>query len=69
MEEIKQRLFPVSDPATAKIIGKTPGGLRKLIFERGIAVVKVKGRVYLDIADLDNWIEKHKIPAQNGQKK
>lgn len=68
MTEIKQRLFPVSDPETAKLVGKSRGGLRKLIFDRKIPIVKVGGKVYLDISDIDGWIEKHKIPAQNGGK-
>lgn len=69
MDEFKQRLYPASDPRTAKLIGKTLGGLRKLIFERAIPIVKVGGRVYLDIEDISTWIAEHRIPVQSGDKR
>lgn len=68
MEGMKQRLYPVSDPNTAKLIGKTTGGLRKLIFERKISFVKIGGRCYLDERDIDDFIEKHKI-QENGRRR
>jgi excisionase family DNA binding protein len=55
LDKDKCRLLDVS--AAAAYIGRTPSALRHLIAKGTIPSVRRDGRVQLDRADLDNWLE------------
>ncbi len=56
----KQRLYSVKDAAV--YLGRTEWGMRELIWSRELPVIQSGrgGKQYLDINDLDEWIEKNK---------
>lgn len=49
------RLLSVEQAAI--YLGRTPGALRQMIFKGTLPVVRIGGRVQLDIRDLDRLIE------------
>ena len=56
---IRPRLLTVDQAAT--YLGRTKTSMQHLISDRAIPVVRHDRRVFLDIRDLDNWIESAKI--------
>lgn len=57
---------------TRRQLGKTTWGLRWLVRLREIPVVRIgrgRGKIYFDPADVRAYIERNKIPAQNGSGK
>ena len=52
---------------TRKQIKKSEHGLRWLIRNRAIPIVKIGNRIYFRPEEISNWIEEHSIPAQNGK--
>jgi excisionase family DNA binding protein len=53
------RLLRVDE--AAKYIGRTPKALRHLIANGAVPAVREGGRLHLDRADLDRWIELRKV--------
>ena len=53
------RLLTVDD--AAKYIGRTPKALRHMIANGTVPAIREGGRVHLDRADLDRWIELRKV--------
>ncbi len=56
---VRPRLLTVDQAAT--YLGRTKTSIQHLISERAIPVVRHDRRVFLDIRDLDNWIESAKV--------
>ncbi len=52
----------LSVPEAAIYLGRGIDAVRELIYRRELRVVQrgERGKVYIDKADLDTWIEKHK---------
>jgi excisionase family DNA binding protein len=55
------RLLSVND--AARYIGRTPKALRHMIANGAIATIREGGRIHLDRADLDRWIELRRAAA------
>ncbi len=57
---VRKRLFTVKE--ASEYLGRGVWGVRDLIYKREIPVVKEQGarKQYLDIVDLDNYINKNK---------
>jgi excisionase family DNA binding protein len=55
------RLLSVTD--AAKYIGRTPKALRHMIANGAISTIREGGRIHLDRADLDRWIELRRTAA------
>jgi excisionase family DNA binding protein len=53
-----KRLLTVEE--AAQYLGRTKAAIQHLIAARVLPVVKSDRRVFLDLMDLDAWIEKHK---------
>ena len=56
---VRPRLLTVYQAAT--YLGRTKTSIQHLISERAIPVVRHDRRVFLDVRDLDNWIESAKV--------
>ena len=56
---VRPRLLTVDQAAT--YLGRTKTSIQHLISERAIPVVRHDRRVFLDIRDLDDWIESAKV--------
>jgi excisionase family DNA binding protein len=56
---IGKRLYSIEEAAI--YLGRSPWGVRELIWGGKIPSVKVGRRVHLDINDLDFFIEKNKV--------
>lgn len=55
------RLLSVDN--AAKYIGRTPKAVRHMIANGTISVIRDGGRIHLDRADLDRWIELRRTTA------
>lgn len=53
-----QRLLPIDQAAV--YIGRTKEAVQYLVAAGKLPTVRSDRRVFLDIQDLDNWIEEHK---------
>lgn len=58
-KSIKKRLYTISEAST--YLGRTVWSVRELIWKGELPSVKVGRRVHLDICDLNDFIEKHKV--------
>lgn len=58
MRKKKQRLLSVYE--AAEYIGRTPTAVRDLVRDGKISSVRCDRRVFLDIEDLNAWIERNK---------
>ena len=58
---IRPRLLTVEEAAT--YLGRTKGSVQHLVADGGLPVVRSDRRVFLDIQDLDRWIERNKQEA------
>ena len=56
---VRPRLLTVDQAAT--YLGRTKTSIQHLISDGAIPVVRHDRRVFLDIRDLDNWIESAKL--------
>jgi len=56
---VRPRLLTVDQAAT--YLGRTKTSIQHLISERAIPVVRHDRRVFLDIRDLDGWIDAAKV--------
>jgi excisionase family DNA binding protein len=55
---VKPRLFTVEQAAA--YLGRTKEGMQHLLAASKIPAVRADRRVYLDVRDLDRWIEQNK---------
>ena len=58
-EPLRKRLLTV--PEAASYIGRTIEATKKLYYKNQFPIVKADGRVFIDIQDLDRWIEQSKF--------
>ncbi len=58
-EPIRKRLFTVREASV--YIGRSVNALRELIWAGKLPIVRPDRRIFLDIQDLDKWIEQSKI--------
>ena len=61
--EPKKRLFNLKEAAT--YLGHTEWGMRSLIWKKELSTIGGGRKYYIDIADLDEWIEKNKKFGKN----
>lgn len=59
-ESVTKRLYSLRD--AAEYLGRSKWGMRELIWSQVIPTVQIKGgrKIYIDIEDLDTFIEKNK---------
>jgi len=53
---------------TRKKIRKSVHGMRWLIRNRAIPIVRIGNRIYFRPEHIIKWIDEHSIPPQNGKK-
>jgi excisionase family DNA binding protein len=53
-----RRLFPLKDAAV--YIGCSPWAVRDKLWAGELPYIKIGGKYFLDVADIDKWIEKSK---------
>jgi len=53
---------------TRKQIKRSVHGMRWLIRNRAIPIVKIGNRIYFRPEEIKEWIREHSIPAVNGKK-
>lgn len=58
-EPLRKRLLTVSEASI--YLGRSIPALRELIWAGKLSIVRNDRRIFLDIQDLDRWIESHKI--------
>ena len=58
---IRPRLLTVQEAAA--YLGRTKGSIQHVVADGGLPVVRFDRRVFLDIQDLDRWIERNKQEA------
>jgi hypothetical protein len=58
-EIIKKRLFSINEAGT--YLGRSPGAIRELVYKGHLPCVKADKRTFLDVRDMDTWIELNKI--------
>lgn len=58
-EPIRKRLFTVREASV--YIGRSVNALRELIWAGKLPIVRPDRKIFLDIQDLDKWIEQSKI--------
>jgi excisionase family DNA binding protein len=56
---LKKRLFSLSE--AAQYLGRSTWSVRRLIWNGELPQVRAGGRVHVDVRDLDDFIEKHKV--------
>ena len=55
---IEQRLLNVND--AARYLGRSRASVRHMIADGGLPIVRSDHRVFLDIRELDKWIDEHR---------
>ncbi len=58
-KRVKQRLFTVQQAAL--YLGRTVYALREIYYSGKLPVVKIDGRIFIDVQDLDRPIEQSKV--------
>jgi excisionase family DNA binding protein len=58
-ELLTKRLLDVKE--AGEYLGRSEGSIRELIWAGRLPAIKVGRRIHLDIGDLDEWIEQHRI--------
>ena len=58
-----KRLYSIQE--AAKYLGRGPDSVRELIYAKELPIIKrgedpQRGKVWIDVRDLDSWIEGHK---------
>lgn len=54
-----KRLFTIAEAGT--YLGRSSWSIRRLIWNGELPSVRAGGRVHIDVRDMDDFIEKHKI--------
>ncbi len=57
-----KRLYSVAE--AAEYLGRSVWSLRRLIWDGELPSVRAGGRVHVDVRDMDEFIEKHKVTEQ-----
>ena len=59
-QALAKRLYTIKE--AAEYLGRTITGMRELVWKRELPVIQSGrgGKQYIDVHDLDNWIEKNK---------
>ena len=55
----RKRLYSIAE--AAEYIGRSPWAVRSLVWSGKLAAVRDGKRIFLDVFDLDAWIEKNKV--------
>lgn len=63
-EAVSKRLYSVKE--AGRYLGRSPWAIRHLIWEGHLPQVRQGRRVMVDVADMDQFIEKHKREANDG---
>ncbi|MEK6545760.1 MAG: helix-turn-helix domain-containing protein [Nitrospinota bacterium] len=58
MKDLRKRLLSVSEAST--YLGRSIPALRELIWAGKLPIVRSDRRIFLDVQDLDRWIDSHK---------
>lgn len=61
--KLQKRLYSVKEAAI--YLGRTAWALREMLWAGKIPYIRDGRRILLDIRDMDNWIEKHKMQECN----
>ena len=51
---------------TRRQLKKSVHGMRWLIRQRALLIVRIRGRIYFQPAEIRKWVEEHSIPAYEG---
>ena len=57
--QIAKRLYSLDEAAT--YLGRSIWSVRRLIWNGALPQVRAGGRVHVDVRDMDEFIEKHKV--------
>lgn len=60
--KVSKRLYTVPEAAT--YLGRSTWSVRRLIWGGELPVVRVGSRVHLDVQDMDQFIDTHKVTEQ-----
>jgi len=60
---VEKRLLTIKE--ASEYLGISVKGIYNMVNRRQIPFIKIGGRLRFDKIDLDNWIEKQKIPDSN----
>lgn len=58
-DKSRKRLYTIKEAAV--YLGRTDWGLREMIWAGKISVIRDGRRILLDIADMDEWINRNRI--------
>lgn len=58
----EKRLFSI--PEAAAYLGRTACAMREMIWAGKLPHVRFDRRIFLDVKDLDSYIERHKVTEQ-----
>ena len=61
-QSARKRLFSVSE--AAQYLGRTACAVREMVWAGKLPSVRFDRRIFLDVQDLDEYIEKHKVVEQ-----
>ena len=57
-ERPRKRLYSIRE--AGEYLGRTPWAIREMVWSGKLKAVKGDRRIFLDVEDLDRWIEMHK---------
>jgi hypothetical protein len=57
--EVQKRLYSIEEAAV--YLGRTVYAVREIYYSGKLPVVKIDGRIYIDIQDMDTLIEQSKV--------
>ncbi len=60
---VEKRLLTIKE--ASEYLGISVKGIYNMVNRRQIPFIKIGGRLRFDKIDLDNWVEKQKIPDSN----
>jgi excisionase family DNA binding protein len=63
-DRVNKRLYSVKE--AGRYLGRSPWAIRHLIWEGHLPQVRQGRRVMVDVLDMDQFIEKHKREANDG---
>jgi excisionase family DNA binding protein len=61
----QKRLYDI--PEAGVYLGRTPWGVRRLIWSGALPAVRVGRRVHVDVRDMDEFIEKAKVREEDSR--
>ena len=60
--KVLKRLYNLSEASV--YLGRSTWSVRRLIWDGALPSVKAGGRVHVDVRDMDEFVEKHKVTEQ-----